>query len=256
MINTIFTFTENFSMILSYIYTSKTGLKRSINEDFSSVYEMEDGLLSVVCDGLGGNVAGDVASRLAGETIAEYYRLNIQEEYLTRINSAILKANERVRAIANRGDQYKGMATTAVVLFVHGNKACWGHVGDSRIYLSKKDSIVQLTKDHSLVQKLVDDGYISNKDAERHPQKNVIVRAVGDKSELVVDFDYLYMNEDEEWKFFLCSDGVSNVIEKEEICDFLKNNDLNEISELLSREVEKRGAPDNYSFVIIANKHS
>ncbi|MBX2977176.1 MAG: Stp1/IreP family PP2C-type Ser/Thr phosphatase [Ignavibacteriaceae bacterium] len=242
-------------MILSYIYTSKTGLKRSANEDFANVFEMEDGLLCIVCDGLGGNNAGDTASKLAVATIEDYFRSNPHEEHLTRLSNAILKANEQIYRVGRSDSQYKGMATTVVVLFIHENKACWGHVGDSRIYISKQDSIVQLTKDHSLVQKLVDNGYISEREAEIHPQRNIIVRALGDKPEVVVDFDYFFLNEDEPWKFLLCTDGVSGVLERDELYSFLRNENLNEISHLLSKEIEERGAPDNYTFIVVANKN-
>lgn len=243
-------------MILSYIYTSKTGLKRSVNEDFANVFELDDGLLCVVCDGLGGNVAGDTASKLAVSTIENYFRINTHEEHLTRLNNAILKANEQIVKAGKSDSQYKGMATTAVVLFIHENKACWGHVGDSRIYLAKHDSMIQLTKDHSLVQKLVDNGYITEREAEQHPQRNIIVRALGDKQDVIVDFDYFYLDENESWKFLLCTDGVSGVVDKEELYSYLRNENLNEISTLLTKEIEERGAPDNFTFIIVANKNS
>jgi protein phosphatase len=116
------------------------------------------------------------------------------------------------------------------------------------------DELMQLTKDHSLVQRLVDDGYITEEDAERHPNRNVIMRALGDKDQLVVDYNYLFLKENESWKFLMCSDGVSGVLTKEEIKTFLSKDNLQAISKNISDEIEMRGAPDNFSFVIISNK--
>jgi len=241
-------------MKLSYIYSSRTGLRRSANEDFVDVFEVDDGLLAVLCDGLGGNNAGEVASKLAVTTIYNYFLEHPKEEYLSKISSAIHEANLALIQASDANPEYKGMATTAVVLFINQSIAYWGHVGDSRLYFKDDKGILQISKDHSFVQKLLDDGYITEKEAENHPHKNVIMRALGDKSSIVVDHEGFSFDKSKRWKFLLCTDGVSNVLAKSDLDAMLKTDDLDAISRSFSQLIEDRGAPDNYSYVIISNQ--
>jgi protein phosphatase len=241
-------------MQLSYIYSSRVGLKRSLNEDFVDVFEQNDGILSVVCDGLGGNNAGEIASQLAVQTIATYFLEHTELDVLERIESSIFAANTAIINESAKKTKLNGMATTVVMLFLNQNRAVWGHVGDSRIYYWDDENIIQITKDHSLVQKLLDSGSISKKQAENHPHKNVIIRALGEKNELVIDFDQFNFDKNRRWKFFLCTDGVSNFVTKEELQNLLEVDDLNLISKSLSALIDQRGAPDNYSYVILSNQ--
>lgn len=241
-------------MLLDYIYFTNIGLKRTLNEDYLSVHQMPEGLLAIVCDGLGGNKGGDVASKLAVETILGYFQSCQEVDKLTCINNSIIQANKVLLSTAETSPDYKGMATTVELLYIDDEKAYWGHVGDSRIYLYVDGTLSKLTKDHSLVQKLVDDGIITEEIAERHPYKNVIMRALGDKDEVIVDFDYLYIKPEKNWKFMLCTDGVSNVISDSELQDLFAETDLNLISREMAQTIEERGAPDNFSFIIISNK--
>jgi protein phosphatase len=241
-------------MLLDYIYFTNIGLKRTVNEDSVNVYQLNDGLLAIVCDGLGGNRAGNIASKLAVDTIHAYFVNSSEEDNLIKIDSAITEANTTLIKTAESNEALRGMATTVETLYIDDVKAYWGHVGDSRIYLYVDNNLSQLTKDHSLVQKLVDDGVITEEIASKHPYKNVIMRAIGDKNEVVVDFDYLFLKIEEPWKFFMCTDGVSNVVSDEELSSLLSNNDLNYISVEMTKLIESRGAPDNFSFIIINNK--
>ncbi len=241
-------------MKLNYIFSSRTGLRRSINEDYVDVFEVEDGLLAIVCDGLGGNKAGEVASKLAVSSIYNSFIGSEAKDLLVRIKEAIKFANEQLIHSADKNSEFKGMATTAVVLFIDKNFANWGHVGDSRLYFYTRNQVSQLTKDHSFVQKLLDDGYISSKDAENHPHKNVIMRALGDKTNLEVDTEKIKFLKNESWKFLLCTDGVSNVVSRQELAEHLAYDDLEFISKSLSKLIDERGAPDNYSFIIISNQ--
>lgn len=241
-------------MKLSYIYSSRTGLRRKSNEDFVDVFEVDEGLLAVVCDGLGGNNAGEIASQTAVSAIYNSFLENTDDSYVDRISLAILAANRAIIESSEQNPAYKGMATTAVVLFINQVTACWGHVGDSRIYYWDEKGITQVTKDHSVVQKLVDEGLLTAKEAEQHPHKNVIMRALGDKSNVLVDSDVFAFDKSKRWKFMLCSDGVSNVISAKELAAMFRQDDLEKLSKSLSVLIEERGAPDNYSYVIISNQ--
>lgn len=240
-------------MNLKFIYESKIGLKRSGNEDYVGVFNVEEGLLSVVCDGLGGNRAGDIASKLTVEAIFNSFSNSMENNYLNRIRFSLGYANKIILEEAKRYTDKKGMATTAEVLFIKNNKAYLGHIGDSRSYFFHNGKIKQLTKDHSLVQRLVDEGYITKKQAENHPNKNIIIRAIGDNELIEIDLHEFELDNKEEWKFLICTDGVTTVLEDETLAFILSNNNLENISETLCNKVDEKGAPDNYSFVLVSN---
>jgi len=238
---------------MQYKYTSlsEIGLKRLDNEDSFGVYELDEGLLAVVCDGLGGNKAGEVASQLTVDTIKEVFtRLN-DIDYLERIKLAISEANHLVLEKASKEASLNGMATTVEVLFLNEDTAYWGHIGDSRIYYLKNNKLKQMTKDHSLIQKLVDEGFLTLKEAENHPNKNIIMRALGDNHSIEIDLSKQKLNSKDEYRFFICTDGVTAVVPDPELQDYLKLKDINSIANKLSQVIVERGAPDNYTFVFI-----
>ena len=237
-------------MDYKYFSVTDVGLKRSDNQDSLGIYEIEGGILAIVCDGLGGNKAGDVASQLSVNTVYEYFRSSTQNDYLERIKSAILKANNIILHKASVSNDFKGMATTIEVLFILNNSAYFGHVGDSRMYFLQNRKLEQLTKDHSLVQKLIDEGFLSINEAENHPNKNIIMRALGDNSEIEIDLNKITINSTDQWLFFLCTDGVTTVVRDNELEEILANYD--NVKETLSELINQRGAPDNFTFIAIA----
>ena len=238
---------------MKYLHTSisKIGLKRIDNEDALGILDCDEGLLVVVCDGLGGNRAGEIASRLTVETIQNIFKARTEPDYLAKIKDSIVEANRMVIEKSSKNTELNGMATTVEVLFIKNDTVYWGHVGDSRIYNLKNGKLKQVTKDHSLVQKLVDEGYLTLKEAENHPNKNIIMRALGDSYSIDVDLSKQKLNSKDDFKFFVCTDGVTTVITDSELQDILMQNDINSISHKLCKLIEERGAPDNYSFVII-----
>lgn len=239
---------------MKYIHLSlsKIGLKRLDNEDAVGVFEIDNGILAVLCDGLGGNKAGEVASQLTIETVRNIFSEDDNTDSLSKIKQAIIESNNAIIKNANADFDLKGMATTAEVLYLKDDTAFWGHIGDSRIYLLKNSKLKQLTKDHSLVQKLVDEGYLTMKEAENHPNKNIIMRALGDNDNIEIDLSKQKINPADDVKFFLCSDGVTTVIKDEELQNILSENDLESVSKTLADLIEERGAPDNFSFIIIS----
>ncbi len=241
-------------MILDFISTSNIGQKRNRNEDYLGIYSVKDGLLAILCDGIGGNKAGDVASRITVESISEYFQSIELEDYSEKIKASVLSANDILTKISEINPQYKGMSTTIVIIFIIGNRVFWCNVGDSRIYFKLNSELTQLTKDNSLVQKLLDEGFINEEQALNHPNKNVLIKSIGDDNNLELEVHSFYVNEKDNWKFFLCSDGVSNVLSHQEINDILNNIDLQFIKQTFIDRIEEKGSPDNYSFIIIQNK--
>ena len=238
-------------MKFAYVKESKIGLKRSNNEDAIGIYEVDGGLLTIVCDGLGGNNAGEIASSLSVEVIYNSFRDSGEQDYLRRIKDSIEAANKSIKEKSSKQDKYDGMATTAEILFIKDKTAYWGHVGDSRIYNLKNGKLKQLTKDHSLIQKLIDDGYLTLNQAETHPNKNIIMRALGDSDSVEIDLSKLKLVPSDSYKFLVCTDGVTNVINHDELEKLLSNKDSDNISRNMTSLIEKRGAPDNFSFVIL-----
>lgn len=241
---------------MKYVHTSvsKIGLQRLDNEDAVGVFECPNGLLVVVCDGLGGNKAGEVASQLTVNIVFNTFNESDESDYLVRIKNSIIKANRSVLEQSSVNKDLSGMATTVEVLFLTDDTAYWGHVGDSRIYNSKNGKLKQLTKDHSLVQKLLDEGYLTVKEAENHPNKNIIMRALGDSASLDIDLSKQKLNNKDDHKFFVCTDGVTSVITDNELEEFLKLDNIESVSQNLSQLIEERGAPDNYTFAFVKKK--
>jgi protein phosphatase len=240
-------------MNLVYTTISKVGLIRNENEDSLGVFKVDNGLLTIVCDGLGGNNAGEIASQLTVDTIYKHFKDSSGDDYNEKIKSSMIVANKVVYEKSTTDSKLNGMSTTAEVLFIKDNKAYIGHIGDSRIYMLNENKLDQLTKDHSFVQKLVDDGLLSEKEAEFHPNRNIITRAIGDGNSIEVDLKIIDFKDKKNIFFFVCTDGVNCVTDNKELEDIFLLNDINSISHNLSDLIEERGAPDNFSFVLIGN---
>jgi serine/threonine protein phosphatase PrpC len=238
----------------TYLSASRAGLKREENEDALGVFKIENGLLVIVCDGLGGNRGGKTASHIAVETIYRSFENLKMSNYLERIKTTIQEAHSTILRQSLNEPHLRGMATTAEVLFFSDSTAYWGHVGDSRIYLLREDKLEQLTKDHTFVQQLLDEGMLTLKSAESYPDKNVLTRALGGICKLEVDLDILKFGSNGNCLFFVCTDGVTTTVPNNEIEKILCLKDQEEISRKLSSLVEKRGAPDDFSYVLITKE--
>ena len=163
-----------------------TGQVRQANEDSCGFATVPNGELFVVCDGMGGHVGGATASRIAVEQIIQHFKAQHYPNIYQALHDALCRANIQIIGAANAEPSLKGMGTTACIVLVDGNDAYIAHVGDSRIYLyeEQKKRLFRITKDHSFVQSLVDMGQLDDRDAEHHPRKNVIMKALGIKEEL------------------------------------------------------------------------
>lgn len=235
---------------------SKTdvGKVRSSNQDSFFVGELQNGAaFGIVCDGMGGANAGNVASETAVKLISDYvlrsYRDSMDEfEAEKMLRNAIESANIEVFESASNDDELKGMGTTVVIALVQENKAVIANVGDSRIYLIGEE-ITQITRDHSVVQSLIESGKITPEDAKMHPVKNVITRAIGAEEKVVADTASLELCEGQ--TLLLCTDGLSSYVESEDIFKIFKKNSIENVPEELIKLANKRGGGDNITVVTL-----
>lgn len=194
------------------------GRKRSANEDSMDNAVTINGLVSVVCDGMGGHVGGATASRTAVTSIMENLKNVYYDDPRIAIGESIDIANRAILEKANNHPELQGMGSTCVLLLVRDGKVYVGHVGDSRIYLVRSRRIAQLTKDHSYVQMLVDSGEITKEQAERHPRKNEITNALGIPNMAPATVAESPIIPEAGDCFVLCSDGLSGMVPDDIIC--------------------------------------
>ena len=228
---------------------SDIGNYRKINEDYVNFLEDEHLKVYVIADGMGGHNAGEVASRMAVESTMEYIRLNKDyssvEELLV---DSILYSNKKIYELSNVDHEMNGMGTTITVCLIKDCKIVVANVGDSSCYLIKDSKITKVTKDHSLVQQLIDEGSITELEAVYHPNKNIITRALGTNIELKVDTFNLEIQES--YKIIMCTDGLSNEVTPREMYDIAIHNDVDTSCKKLVELSKSRGGRDNISVIV------
>lgn len=231
-----------------------TGLVRTTNQDSYFAGEIaENAVFAVLCDGMGGANAGNIASETAVKRIYEYvnksYRKNMSAQDIEKLlKNAVVSANIELYDMSVNNPALSGMGTTAVLALVRNGYAVMAHVGDSRIYLVN-DDIKQLTRDHSVVQSLIESGKITPEDAKVHPRKNVITRAVGAEEEITVDTAGLALSPGD--TLMLCSDGLTNYLETEDILNIFKSTDIENIPSALVDAANAGGGGDNITVVTV-----
>lgn len=223
---------------------SKTGLVRQRNED--RFYAQ--GPLLIVADGMGGYTGGEYASTMVVDTIVEV--VNEATEMSTDVlQNAILQANRMVYEKSQSYKELEGMGTTAVVAYVQDNILYWAHVGDSRLYLYGQEGLHRMTKDHSMVQQLVEAGTITEDEVIHHPKRNMLTRAIGVYETVEVDTGVVEVHQND--RILLCSDGLSGYIEESKIEQVLsKENNESRALEDLVHLVYDAGARDNVTIVL------
>ena len=194
---------------------SVTGQVRKANEDSCGFATVPNGELFVVCDGMGGHVGGATASRIAVEQIIQHFKAQHYPNIYQALWDALCRANFQIIGAANADPSLKGMGTTACIVLVDGNDAYIAHVGDSRIYLfdAQRQRLYRITKDHSFVQSLVDMGQLDDREAEHHPRKNVILKALGVKEDLKPEVYMSPVQPATGDMFLICSDGLSGMVD-------------------------------------------
>lgn len=231
---------------------SDIGKNREMNQDYMYTSENAVGNLPnlfIVADGMGGHKAGEFASRYTVDTIVESIRADKETEPICLIRNAIQTANAKLIEKSNEDISMSGMGTTVVVVTVINDKAVVANVGDSRMYVIGKE-IVQITRDHSLVEEMVRMGELAKDAAKDHPDKNIITRAVGATESIDIDFfevelfpqDYILM----------CSDGLTNMVEDEDIRTIVHSQrDVAERVEKLVEAANNNGGHDNITVIVI-----
>jgi len=241
---------------MQIIAKTDIGNFREVNQDYVMYYQKnEHEALAVLCDGMGGHNAGEVASSLACHDIIKHYQL--QNEFHTEddirlwVNDAIHHANQLLQDESQLDKQLEGMGTTVVLALIKDDMLYISHVGDSRAYYYDK-AFTQLTKDDTLVNALVDSGTISKDEAQFHPQKNILLQAVGVSDVLKVSF---YSQKMESGMILLCSDGLYNSLYDEQIIEVLsENKSLEEIGNDLIEKANLFGGRDNIGIILMMNK--
>ncbi len=232
--------------VRAYAGASDTGRKRRRNED---AYVIAPPLFAVA-DGMGGAQAGEVASKLAAAALKETDPGALSGP--ARVTSLIQEANRRVHERSTADPATSGMGTTMTVALVEGGGVTIGHVGDSRAYLVRSGQLEQLTEDHSLVNELLKSGKLSPKEAETHPQRSVITRAVGTDPD--VDVDSFTVDAREGDVFLLCSDGLTDMVGDEDILGVVErhHDDLDRAAKSLVSAANRGGGEDNITVIAFA----
>ena len=243
-------------MIKAYA-KSDIGKVREINQDYYYVSDSIDEIqLYMLADGMGGYNGGEIASKLAIQTAKSYIENNFQqiekdkESIIQLVASSMEYANMVVFEKSKEDKELEGMGTTLEICLIYNNKAYIGHIGDSRIYRIRKEFIRKLTQDHSYVQKLVKDGKITQEEATHHPQKNMLIKALGCNA--FVEPDVMIKGFLKEDIIVMSSDGLTNMVSQEEIFKTAKK-DIEQAPKELVNMANSRGGYDNITVVVIKN---
>lgn len=233
---------------------SDVGLKRSLNQDYASYLENEHFKIYVVADGMGGHNGGEVASQMAVKKILDYveekYNIDNNENLIT---NAIENANKSIFEFSKANEELKGMGTTVTACFMTPKFLHIANVGDSSCLAIKDGKIKKITKDHSLVQELLDSGSITEEDAINHPKKNIITRALGTSS--TVKVDVFPLNNKDYDTYILCSDGLTNEITYEDIMEiFNEGENYTVIAERLVELAKEKGGRDNITVLLFGGE--
>lgn len=234
---------------------SDIGNVRKLNEDYADYYENEDIRFYVVADGMGGHNAGEVASKIAVEATVEYIKKkkDIKENEMgSLLEDAVKCANEKIYNKSKDSEKLSGMGTTITACLIKNNNMVVANVGDSSCFSITKDGIKKITKDHSLVQQLVDTGTITEEEAMTHPNKNIITRALGTGE--FVDVDIFNINLTESYKCVLSTDGLTNGVTTKEIYDIVIKNDNNVACMKLVELSKIKGSRDNISVIVFGGE--
>ena len=234
------------------------GCQRENNEDSLAYWEPQaeeefqrKGRLAVVADGMGGYEGGQEASRLAVETIREVYDRATAGDTRNVLVQGFEAAHARIRQYAEEHPELEGMGTTCTAFALNGNKLYFAHVGDSRLYLVRGQTISRLTRDHSYVGRLVESGVIGSEEAEHHPQRHILTAALGAGPEIVTDAPNQPVSLLPGDILVLCTDGLWSLVHEQELVDIVASHSASNACSALIRLARDRGGPDNITVQVL-----
>ncbi len=226
---------------------SNVGMVRVVNED--SVISIPEIQLWAVADGMGGYEAGDVASNMIVKSLSQLESKSTLNEFIDSIEDSLLDVNHRILEYADIMLDGRTLGSTVVALGIKDNVGVCLWAGDSRLYRLRNEELVQLSRDHSQVEELVQQGFLTPEAAQSHPDSNVITRAIGANLELYIDINIFSSQLSD--TFLLCSDGLYNMLTKEEMRQILIQHPINKAVSTLIEKALDRGANDNVSVILI-----
>lgn len=240
---------------MKIVSKSDVGRVRRSNQDSYAAGELPGGVSwAVVCDGMGGANGGNIASatavKMISETISSSYREGMGANSIrTMLQSAVYAANVSIFDMAKSVESLAGMGTTVVAAVLSGGFAHIVHAGDSRAYRIRGEEITQITKDHSIVQTMVESGQLTADEARYHPRKNVITRALGVEETLEVEYNEIEL--DGEDVLLICTDGLTNYLDTEDILKIIREHSFYDYPETMIAEANSNGGGDNITVVVI-----
>ena len=234
------------------------GRQRSNNEDSYLYWEPDSdeefrrkGRLAVIADGMGGYEGGQEASRLAVETVRHVYDGEFNRTPQQTLLQAIETAHRNIQRYAEEHPIFHGMGTTCTAVSIVGHELSFAHVGDSRLYLVRPDTVTRLTRDHSYVGRLVESGIVRSEDAESHPQRHILTAALGSGKDVVPDRPEHSVRLEEGDTLVLCTDGLWSLVGEQDIATVIRSHTPAESCTALVKMALERGGPDNVTLLVL-----
>ncbi|MBD8031704.1 MULTISPECIES: Stp1/IreP family PP2C-type Ser/Thr phosphatase [Solibacillus] len=242
---------------MNFTVESDIGLKRKINEDRAAFFERPDHFkLAILADGMGGHNAGDVASEMAITEMHRLFKLVDAEDFASKqlklewLRNAVSHINQKIYQYSLTHENCQGMGTTMIAALLDENECLISHVGDSRVYHFADEEVKLVTRDHSYVNILLENGEISEEEAINHPQKNFILKALG--TEISIEPDFYELTLSNEAYLLICSDGLSNKLTTTEMATIISPQiSIEEKGKKLVQLANDRGGEDNISLILM-----
>ncbi|RDH83834.1 MAG: serine/threonine-protein phosphatase [endosymbiont of Galathealinum brachiosum] len=226
---------------------TNVGMVREVNED--SIISLPDIQLWAVADGMGGYEAGNVASNMIVKSLTEITNKSSLNEFVDSVEDSLIDVNHRILEYADIMLDGRTLGSTIVTLAIKGHVGICLWAGDSRLYRFRNNNFIQLSRDHSQVEELVQQGFITPEEAEYHPDSNVITRAIGASPEVYIDINVFSVQLGD--TFLLCSDGLYNMVSKDDISNTLSTLPLQDAVDSLIKQALDNGANDNVSVILV-----
>lgn len=239
---------------MTAVFRTDTGKIRTLNEDYGGFFWNNNSLLAVVADGMGGHQAGEIASSMAVSYMEEQWKQLTQDlspaEAEQWLHETVLAANAKILSFSKSKPEYSGMGTTIVAVICTETDLTFAHIGDSRIYLLNENGFSLLTEDHSLVNELLKNGQITKEEAEHHPRKHILLRALGTEEKVAIDIQSLNWEEDD--VVLLCTDGLTNKVDEQKIVNTIRSNQsLESQADELITMANVAGGEDNITLILL-----